>query len=221
MQRIKHAIIACAGTGSRLGFNIPKCLIEINGTKIIKNQLDLLRDIEHIRVVVGFKENEVTNCIKEIRPDAVFIRNKDFLSKGNSYTFKLGTLNIKEPYLWLDGDVLLKKDTYNEFISYSAKKNKIVLGINKAQTSEALFTILNNKKEVVNFSYTTDNKKDSFEWSGIAYFPANSKFNFSNQNQYYIYELLQNKLPLKAYLLEGVYEIDTYEDYLLAKKYFK
>ena len=37
MQYPKHAVILAAGLGSRLGLNIPKCLVEIDGKKIIEN----------------------------------------------------------------------------------------------------------------------------------------------------------------------------------------
>ena len=59
MSFIKHAIISAAGMGTRLGLNTPKCLLKFNGVSIIEHQLDLLRDVEDVRVVVGFMEEDL------------------------------------------------------------------------------------------------------------------------------------------------------------------
>ena len=56
MSIIKHAVISAAGMGSRLGLNMPKCLLQFSGTTIIQHQLELLKDIEDIRIIVGFME---------------------------------------------------------------------------------------------------------------------------------------------------------------------
>ena len=38
MSIIKHAIISAAGMGTRLGLNLPKCLLQFSGVSIIKHQ---------------------------------------------------------------------------------------------------------------------------------------------------------------------------------------
>ena len=78
MSIIKHAVISAAGMGTRLGLNMPKCLLQFSGVSIIKHQLELLKDIEDIRVVVGFMEEDVINVVKSIRNDAVFVRNPHY-----------------------------------------------------------------------------------------------------------------------------------------------
>ena len=78
MQNVEHVIISCAGLGSRLGLNKPKCLVEIGGRALIDYQLDLLKDIPDIRIVVGFMEEELIEHVRSIHPNVTFIRNPDY-----------------------------------------------------------------------------------------------------------------------------------------------
>lgn len=78
MPTPKHAVISAAGLGSRLELNMPKCLVEIGGRKVIDYQLDLLREIEDLRIVVGFMEEAVISHVREIRNDVLFVRNPDY-----------------------------------------------------------------------------------------------------------------------------------------------
>ena len=78
MSSIKNAIISAAGMGTRLGLNIPKCLLKFNGISIIEHQLKLLKDIESVRVVVGFMEEDVIKTVKFFRNDVIFVRNPDY-----------------------------------------------------------------------------------------------------------------------------------------------
>ena len=58
------AIIIAAGLGSRLGsisLDKPKCLLEVAGTTILDNTVDLLRrvGIENIAIVVGHQADMI------------------------------------------------------------------------------------------------------------------------------------------------------------------
>src|SRR5690606_7919343 len=56
---VETAVICAAGTGSRLGVGVPKCLISVDGRSIIDRQLDLLVDVPDVRVAVGYREDLV------------------------------------------------------------------------------------------------------------------------------------------------------------------
>jgi len=49
--------------------------VQVDGHTLIDYQLDLLRDVPDVRIVVGFKEEEVIEHVRKKRPDAVFVRN--------------------------------------------------------------------------------------------------------------------------------------------------
>ena len=78
MSNDTTVIITAAGFGKRLGYNIPKSLVVINGKTIIERQLEILKNFKDIRIVVGFKANEVINQVKKIRKDILFVVNHNY-----------------------------------------------------------------------------------------------------------------------------------------------
>jgi choline kinase len=203
MSSIKNAIISAAGMGTRLGLNIPKCLLKFNGISIIEHQLKLLKDIESVRVVVGFMEEDVIKTVKFFRNDVIFVRNPDYQKTSNTYSISLATKNLKEPYLLLDGDLLINKRSFNNFVNFIDKKNSLV-GITEASTDDAVYVKLNKKNEVVSFSRKN---KSEYEWSGIACLNGISV----NKKKPYLYQTLEKHLPLQTKYIECS-EIDTAED---------
>ena len=67
MSISKTVVIGCAGIGSRLGLGQSKALINIHGKPLIHWQLELLAEVEDVRVVVGYQANEVIKTILEVR----------------------------------------------------------------------------------------------------------------------------------------------------------
>ncbi len=67
MSNVKHAVIAAAGLGSRLGLGKPKCLLEVDNKPLIEYQLKLLKNVADVRVVVGFEEHLVIPLVKKIK----------------------------------------------------------------------------------------------------------------------------------------------------------
>ena len=59
MPSAKSVVISCAGIGSRLGLGNTKALIPIRGASLIGWQMQLFREVEDVRIVVGFQANEV------------------------------------------------------------------------------------------------------------------------------------------------------------------
>ena len=182
MSIIKHAVISAAGMGTRLGINMPKCLLQFSGVSIIKHQLELLKDIEDIRVVVGFMEEDVINVVKSVRNDAVFVRNPHYQDTSNTYSISLATKGITKPHILLDGDLLINKKSFKDFV----------------------YTELNKNNEVIKF----DRKiKSQHEWSGIC---CLSDIKVSKKDPY-LFQILEKHLPLPAKYIECS-EIDTADD---------
>lgn len=204
---IKNVVICAAGFGSRLGLDMPKCLVQIGKHRLIYYLLELLKDVETVRVVVGYKEEEVMAYVKEIRPDAVFVRNPQYASTSNSYSLHLGSKDIKGGFLSIDGDLIFDKNSYDSFVS-SCKEGENRLGLCLAKTDDAVFVRTNEKDEAVEFSR---DKISNLEWSGVAYF-ADIKM---SEEQCYVYEQLLDKLPIATTTIE-CWEIDTPNDLNLA-----
>ena len=67
MAPVATVVICAAGTGSRLGVGVPKCLVSIDGRSIIDRQLDLLEDVPEVRVTVGYREDLVVRHVVPAR----------------------------------------------------------------------------------------------------------------------------------------------------------
>jgi choline kinase len=218
MQSIKHAVICAAGLGSRLELNIPKCMVNIGHKRIIDYQLDILKDIEDIRIVVGFMEEQVIEYVRKIREDIIFVRNPDYKVTSNSYSAYLASKDIKEPFLLIDGDLLIDSDSFANFLKICNGKESVI-GYTESKTEEAVFVSLNAEGNQI-YEFIDLPKQDilqrQFEWCGVAYLKNIKIMN----NAGYIYSELTKHLPLKAHYIK-CYEIDTPKDLSLALKEFR
>lgn len=210
-MKIKNAVICAAGLGSRLELDMPKCLVEVGGKMIIEYLLDVLKDVPNIRVVVGFKEEEVIKAVKSIRKDVVFVRNPNYQTTSNSYSLYLGSRDFAGPFLNIDGDMLISRTEFKKFEN-AIIENEDLIGVGHAYTEDAVFVELNDNNEVVRFSR---DKISDLEWTGIAYF---SKIKISKEGKY-VYQELENKLPIRAYKVV-CFEIDTPADLDYAQNNF-
>jgi len=203
MTQIKHAVICAAGLGSRLGHNKPKCLVEINQKKIIDYQLELLQDIDDIRLVVGFQKERVVAHVRTIRNDITFITNDDYAVTSSSYSAYLATQSLTEPFLLLAGDLLIDPKSFHYFLEQCTDENSLI-GVTRATTENPVYVKLDQQKNLVNFS---KKRKTKFEWPCVAYF-NNIPI---DKTKKYIFENLIDHLPIQAVKID-CYEIDTPKD---------
>lgn len=199
---LQYAVIAAAGMGSRLHRGMPKVLVKVNGRSIISYQLELLKEIPHVRMVVGYQAGQVIELVKKIRPDVEFILNQDFATTNTLQSYYLGTKDLDEPFLLLDGDIVPQKESLFVFLEQVQGENTI--GIAPVNSEDAVFVHLDDNRCISSFSRT---EKSEFEWSNIAVIHPQL---LSNQNTY-VYEQLEKFLPLKACCVERL-EIDTPND---------
>jgi choline kinase len=204
MQTVKHVIISAAGMGTRLEMNMPKCLVEIAGKKIIQGLLELVSDFDDVRVVVGFMEEEVIREVNKIRKDVVFVRNSDYRTTSNCHSIYLATHNLKDPFLIIDGDLIIDKDSFLSFLK-ECKLDQSLIGITPSKTEDAVFVNVDSSGKVIT-GFSRDMKND-FEWCGIAYL----KDIKISKDGGYVFEELKKHLPLQAHVVECS-EIDTPED---------
>jgi len=213
MPTPKHAVISAAGLGSRLELNMPKCLVEIAGRKIIDYQLDLLCEIEDLRIVVGFMEEAVISHVREMRSDVLFVRNPDYQTTSNSYSLYLATKDLHEPFVAMDGDLLIDQRSFSQFLTRCQGPESLI-GITESKTEEAVFVELDETGEKV-IAFTREKKLD-YEWCGLAYLA-----NFTvHCNEGYLYREIEKHVPLPAQKIT-CFEIDTPEDLNAAIRNFK
>ena len=203
-MEIKHAVISAAGLGSRLGLDMPKCLVELEGHSLIYYLLKLLKDVPDIRIVVGFKEQQVIDYVRAIRPDATFVRNADYAHSTNAYSLYLATRHLTEPFLSIDGDMYVEPESFFRFVA-ACSKHRNLIGISRSFTEEAVFVELDEQKQMI--EGFRRNPPNDFEWCGVAYFSDLKVSPHAN----FVYNEIEAMLPIAAEVVD-VFEIDTPQD---------
>lgn len=208
MQTAKSVIITCAGIGSRLGLGTTKALIDINGKTLIHWQLDLFKDVEDIRIVVGFEANQVIEEVRKYRPDAIFVYNHDYFNTKTGTSYYLGARDGNEYSIEYDGDLLVHPDDVKilmeldcEWIAYADK-----------MSDDAVYLTVNEKGEVTGFS--RDN--GDYEWTGPCCL-RKERVKYTSGN---VFNVLEPCLPLKGVKVRAC-DIDTYGDYQRVIEFIK
>lgn len=208
MSSIKSVVLSCAGIGSRLGLGQTKALIKIKDKSIIRWQLELLKDIEDVRIVIGYQANDVVKEVLKVRKDVVFVYNHNYFNTKTGASFYLGSQDAREYVIEWDGDLLVhpddvKKilDTKGEFVCYS-----------DISSDEAVYVQTNDNNDVVNFSRSLGN----YEWTGPVCMKKSKVF-YTTGN---VFEQIEPNLPIKGMKIRA-YDIDTFEDYKRVSEFIK
>lgn len=204
MTKINHAVICVAGIGSRLGKKMPKALVDIRkDKKIIDYQLDLVEDINLVSLVVGYKCDDVLDYVRDKREDLRIVYNRDFKNNSTAFSINLAIKDFDEPYISMDGDLLINKNEFDNFIN--SFKGETLLGITPSKTEDGVYVNLNNNQEVISFQRQP---KTQFEWANIACINTIP----IEKNNEYVYTQFKEYLPLKSFIFENLFEIDTPND---------
>ncbi|WP_065219907.1 MULTISPECIES: phosphocholine cytidylyltransferase family protein [Butyricimonas] len=208
MSAIKSVVISCAGIGSRLGLGLTKALVKINGRSLISWQLELFKDVEDVRIVVGFQANEIIEEVLKYRKDVIFIFNHHYFETKTGASFYLGARHANEYILEWDGDLLVHPDdvkkilnTEGEFVCYA-----------DITSEDAVFVKTDEDGNVLQFS----RDEGDYEWTGPACIKKENLF-YCTQN---VYNLFEPYLPMKGMNVRA-YDIDTYNDYLRVSEIVK
>ena len=206
MQTVKNVIIGAAGIGSRLGMNMPKCLIYVAGRRIIEYQLELLKNIENIRIVVGYKEEEVIDVVSKLRSDVVFVRNPQYAFTSTMQSIYLAIKGLKEPFVMIDGDTIIDEESFNSFLGKC--NNTPIIGITKSTTEDAVFvsTEKNENGDLIVTEFQRQERKE-YEWTGICYI---NQEHLIDKNMF-VFKSLERFLPIRAEIIDCL-EIDTQQD---------
>lgn len=206
MYSVESAVIAAAGMGTRLGAGLPKCLVRVAGRPIIDYQLALLREVPHVFIVVGFREMDVIEYVRKLRPDVIFVRNADFQHTKTLESFYLAARGIEGRAIFMDGDMILEQKAFHNFIEETSSRESLI-AVTRRLSDEPVYAEIKEGPEqlqVVNFSYE---KSSDYEWANVACLPAK----LVRGGATHFFEFLRKLLPLPAAVLDRL-EVDTYED---------
>ncbi|MBR1792393.1 MAG: phosphocholine cytidylyltransferase family protein [Bacteroidales bacterium] len=108
------AVILAAGIGSRLRpitNDIPKCMVPVNGIRIIDKQLNNLvsNGINDIYVITGYKSEVLSFYLQKHYPSVRIIENTLYLDTNNMYS-----LFLAKNYVFGQDFLLMNADVYFE-----------------------------------------------------------------------------------------------------------
>ncbi len=211
MQSTKSVVISCAGVGSRLGLKVPKCLVEVNGIKLISRHMEMLKEIPNIYVVVGYQASDVIQAVLKHRKDVTFLFNHNYLETGNIHSLMMGSWFHNHDYLIsLDGDLILDPNDFYRLY----ESNEEAICCSPPRTLDPVYCHIETqegRKVVTHFT----REHTPYEWTGL----FQIKQPQFDENHYYIYEALEEVLP-KPMLEVCAMDIDTAEDLELATAMF-
>lgn len=201
-------IISAAGIGSRLGLNLPKCLVAIHEHCLIDYQLAALPSDADVRMVVGFREHDVMNHVNARWPNITFVRNPHYATTSNTYSITLAARLLSGPYIIIDGDLLLDVDSLNAFLDAANTAEESLIGVTPRTTEEAVGVAIEDGL-ITQFLRAGDPGYEAtqYEWSGVAYLKGVTM----TSDVGYVYEVLRRHLPLAAHRIHCL-EIDTPRD---------
>lgn len=204
----KSVVISCAGIGSRLGLGLTKALVQINGNSLISWQLKLFKDVEDVRVVIGFQGAEIIEEVRKYRDDVIFCYNHRYFETKTGASYYLGARHANRETLEWDGDLLVHPEdvkkllnTEGEFLCYGDISSEDVVCVHT-----------NEQGDVIDFS----RENGDFEWTGPACMDK-KHLTYNSQNVYNMFEPL---CPMRGIKVRA-YDIDTYNDYLRVQEITK
>lgn len=192
-------VICCAGMGTRLGIGTTKALVNICGKPLILRQLELLKDYDDIRIVVGYQAERVIEKVNTCRKDILYAFNYEYEHTGVGESLKRGMLGARKYTVAMDGDVLVNPEDFQKLLDYPGA----CVGVSKPHSGEPVFAKCSGGN-VVGF----DQQAGSTEWCGIAKVESDVFL----QDCHHVYEMLEAALPLPALEIRAR-EIDTQDDY--------
>lgn len=212
MQSDIPVLIAAAGIGSRLGMNMPKVLVEVNGRSLLDRLLrDVLVDETDVRLIVGFRADEVIAAARAVRDDVIIVRNPNFRDTSVRHSFWLAARHLDADCIIVDGDTLIDPASYRAF-RRAAQLAPSLIGVARATTTDAVFAHTDTGPTWVRRFDRTQGAPH--EWCGVAKLPAA----LFDQPHQYVFECIAPMLPAPAFRVDCA-EVDTQEDLAKAEDF--
>lgn len=204
----KTVIIAAAGRGSRLGAGIPKCLVEVNGHPIFEYQIRAFRWADEIRMVVGYRSEEVIARVSAVDSRVVFVQNQDYANTTTLQSNFLGAKDVAGKALFIDGDMVISRRT-SEALHQAYERGGDFIGVARDLSEDPVYAGVENG-QVHWFSY---DRPSAYEWANAALLDVGK---LAYQKTHF-YVQLEKHLPTTALEIDRL-EIDTPEDLQLAEQ---
>jgi choline kinase len=208
MSSTKSVVLSCAGIGSRLGLAQTKALVNINGRSLLSWQLEYFKEVEDLRIVVGYEAKDVIKEVLRHRKDVIFVHNHNYFDTKTGASFYLGAKDANEYVIEWDGDLLVHPDDVKKCLEAEGE----YVAYSPTVSSEAVFVKTNEAGDVLSFS----RENGDFEWTGPACIKRD-KVKWTSGN---VFNQIEEYLPMRGLKIRAQ-DVDTYEDYQKAIEFVK
>ncbi len=185
-----QAIILAAGMGKRLGDftrNNTKCMVEVNGVKLIDRMILQLAkfNLSRIVLVVGYKAQNLIEYIGDRYNDIIrieYIENPIYEKTNNIYSLALAKEKMcEEDTLLLESDLIFETQILDMIISHS--EPNLALVAKYESWMDGTMVTLDGDRNIVNFV-----NKQAFRYENVdIYYKTLNIYKFSKafaQNEY-------------------------------------
>lgn len=232
------AVILAAGLGSRLRpitNEVPKCMVPVNGIRIIDKQIDnlLQNGVNEIYVVDGYKAEILAAHLKEMYPQVHIVSNPRYAETNNMYSLFLTAKYVKgEEFLLMNSDVYYDSSVIKGMIE-GGNQSKIACD-KSGFLEESMKITLDDKKinhiskkitEEEHFAVSIDVYRISKEDSLILFKEVENTIIGRKDENSWTEVALDNifiDTNFQPYIIDGRwFEIDNYDDLHKAEEIFK
>jgi choline kinase len=222
-----QAVILAAGPGRRIrsGPNsLPKCLIELDGKKIVEHQIDVLRSnkIQDIVVVVGYLQERIRDFLG---PMVSYVENTVYQDSNSSYSLWLAKDRVVEDFVYLNADLIFEGAILRRLLHHPAE-NAIAVDSTRITFEDDMFKVSLKYGRVIELDKRLDAQKASASAPGPAKFSRQGRDILFNELDriigcgdrsqwcYSIFSRIAERIDLRGVEIAGLpwMEIDTDED---------
>ena len=194
-------MISAAGMGTRLGMNVPKALVHVDGKPILVRQLELLEDVDDVVVVAGYRSQLVIDLLREVRPDARVALNHEFTSTGTAASVAKGAALATGWVLSLDGDLLVREPDLRAVLDHPGA----CLGLTPVRSRTPVWARVEQDGLVSDLS---QERATEWEWSGLVKLHHEHARTLGRGH---VFDGLTGSLPIASRVVDCV-EIDDLDD---------
>ena len=162
-------LILAAGRGTRMGeIEKPKCLLEFDGTSIIKYQIKCFKNlgINRIFVVTGFHSDLLHSHLHD---EVIFLHNDDFATTNNISSLWTARNSLDDDFICIYGDLLFHKKILENLLN---DENDICMVIEKNIRSETMKVKLDSDL-VIEVNKKISEKNSNGNFIGMTKFSKN------------------------------------------------
>lgn len=193
MQVPATVVVNAAGRGTRLGSDLPKALLEVEGRPLVAWQLALLADVPDVRVVLGHEAAAVADVVFAVRDDVTVVLNHEYATTGTAASLMRGAAGAPGLVVSLDCDLVVHPGDLAAFVAEPV----VQLGVTAVQSDEPVFVeVTGEPGALAARRFDRAPSAGAWEWSGlVAFDPADPRL---GRRDRHVFELVEGLLPMPA-----------------------